>query len=242
MAVKELIELYESPTRPKPRASALQEPSSTSTATLATLAPTPARFLPRYEIPASLEAPSSPSTSGTLGSDTSKLGEVDIAEPDSPLTPYYPSRPFLSRTSKKHSTIRFEAEEEKEELVPHSYPPANQRPRIISTNTATTWSSTRSHIPVPATTVFARNAAPLYLPKLDQYLASLPKPEFLEDLKSKEDPPEMFPPMERLAKSKMSLDDMEANTRRIPFWRNRKTILGSTINIVIGFLVRGVWT
>jgi hypothetical protein len=35
---------------------------------------------------------------------------------------------------------------------------------------------------------------------------------------------------------------MEANARRIPFWRNRKTILGSTINIVIGFLVRGDWT
>jgi hypothetical protein len=34
------------------------------------------------------------------------------------------------------------------------------------------------HRPVPASTLFGRNVAPLYLPKLDKYLSSLPAPEF----------------------------------------------------------------
>jgi hypothetical protein len=88
------------------------------------------------------------------------------------------------------------------------------------------------------------------LPKLDNYIASLPKPEFLEnnrgkgkdkdESKEQETPgdPAMFPPMERLAKSGLSLDDLEANNVKLPFWKNRKTILGSSLNVVIGFLVR----
>lgn len=237
MAVKDLVERYETPTR-RPNASV--QASSRSTATLATLAPTPARFLPHREVRVNAEASSSSSTSTTLASDPpSKFNETDIAELDDHLSPPDDAYPrFLNHNFKRPSAIQFAEDDEREKLIPHSYPPVQKRPRIVSVNTATTWSSTRSHIPIPATTVFARNAAPLYLPRLDNYLSVLPKPRFLEGLEGKDGSPAMFPPMERLIKSGMSLDDMEANAVRIPIWRDRKTLLGATINLVIGFLVR----
>lgn len=47
----------------------------------------------------------------------------------------------------------------------------------------------------------------------------------------------MFPPMDRLQKLGMSLDDLENNAKAIPAWRNRKSILGAILNVSIGFLV-----
>jgi hypothetical protein len=43
--------------------------------------------------------------------------------------------------------------------------------------------------------------------------------------------------MERLEKLGKSLDDLEVNSVVVPFWRDRKTILGSGINAAIGILV-----
>lgn len=91
------------------------------------------------------------------------------------------------------------------------------------------------HKPVPATQVFARGASPLHLPKLDAYLASLPKPPFSSKKTSSK--PSMFAPMDRLAKSAMSLEDLEMNFQIPPWWRNRKTLLGSAVNLVIGLTV-----
>ncbi|KAJ3779177.1 hypothetical protein FB446DRAFT_782719 [Lentinula raphanica] len=101
-----------------------------------------------------------------------------------------------------------------------------------SISSASTLVEHPSHNPVPATKVFARNAPPLYLPKLDAYLASLPRPPFLGEKTSSK--PRMFPPMERLAKSDKSLEDMEMNSQIPPFWRNRKTLLGSAVSLVLG--------
>ncbi|KAF5390251.1 hypothetical protein D9757_002979 [Collybiopsis confluens] len=89
-----------------------------------------------------------------------------------------------------------------------------------------------SHNPVPATQVFDRKAAPLYLPNLDAFLASLPKNPFTAEKHTLK--PRMFPPMDRLAKSHQSLEDMEMNSHIPPFWRNRKTLLGSAVGLVIG--------
>lgn len=280
MAVKELIDLYEpSPSaarRARTSRRASLEPSSTSTAA-SSLPPTPARFISR-ESPAP-EASASSSTAShsrtVVSRPSSKLSSdgaetVDIAEEDVTSSLHHARTPFLDSVLKRPSAIQFADAEEKEKLIPnphaHTYPPQNpfiggksyaNRPTVISTNTATTWSSTRSHIPVPATTVFARNAVPLHLPKLDEYLASLPKPEFLESKRNLKDnldegtgsrprgsgskakavdAPDMFPPMERLVKSGKSLDDLEVNLGTLPFWRNRKTILGASLNVIIGFL------
>lgn len=51
----------------------------------------------------------------------------------------------------------------------------------------------------------------------------------------------MFRPMKQLEKFGKSLDDLEVNSVPAPFWRNRKTILGSAINGIIGVLVRVIF-
>ncbi|KAG7450562.1 uncharacterized protein BT62DRAFT_884109 [Guyanagaster necrorhizus] len=92
---------------------------------------------------------------------------------------------------------------------------------------------TGPHMPVPVTTFFARKAAPLHLPRLDKYLSSLPLPDFLQD-DSKWDKKSMFPPMDRLALTGCSLDDLETNSKVPASWKDRKTILGSAVGIVLG--------
>lgn len=91
------------------------------------------------------------------------------------------------------------------------------------------------HTPVPATVVFSRKAFPLSLPKLDKYLSNLPMPSFSQ---RRHGIIEMFLPMQKLADSGRTIDDFEANSKVAPAWRNRKTILGSAVNIILGFTVR----
>ncbi|KAF9496158.1 hypothetical protein BDN71DRAFT_1482328 [Pleurotus eryngii] len=88
------------------------------------------------------------------------------------------------------------------------------------------------HTPVPATVVFSRKAFPISLPKLDKYLSSLPMPSFSQ---RRHGIIEMFLPMQKLADSGRTIDDFEANSKVAPAWRNRKTILGSAVNIILGF-------
>ncbi|KII93751.1 hypothetical protein PLICRDRAFT_101645 [Plicaturopsis crispa FD-325 SS-3] len=45
----------------------------------------------------------------------------------------------------------------------------------------------------------------------------------------------MFPPMERLAASGKSIEDLETNYIPAPAWRNRNSIFGSLSNILLGF-------
>ncbi|KAJ7487562.1 hypothetical protein B0H11DRAFT_2013877 [Mycena galericulata] len=87
------------------------------------------------------------------------------------------------------------------------------------------------HTPVAATVVFARNAPPLYLPKLDEYLSKVTPPSFSET-KGKE--PTMFPPMEQLAKTGSTIEDLEYNYKIAPWYRNRNTLLGSAVSVVLG--------
>lgn len=83
-------------------------------------------------------------------------------------------------------------------------------------------SSAPAHRPVPAPTLFGRNAAPLHLPKLDKYLSSLPAPGFTKwKGKGKETNVPMFPPMEQLAASGRTIDDLEHNSTIPPGWQNR---------------------
>ncbi|KAJ7038241.1 hypothetical protein C8F04DRAFT_998180 [Mycena alexandri] len=91
---------------------------------------------------------------------------------------------------------------------------------------------TRPHTPIPGTVVFARNAPPISLPRLDAHLSKLRPPRFTET--QSKDPPAMFPPMERLAQSGSTIEDLEANFKPAPWYRNRNTLLGSAVSLVLG--------
>lgn len=132
-----------------------------------------------------------------------------------------------ARTKNRHSDQR---EDDEEVLLQHTYPPSTYNKIIHAGGNA----------PVPATTLFARKAAPLYLPHLDDHLSRLPRPHFVQTHPQGQSKVSMFRPMEQLEKFGKSLDDLEVNSTAAPFWRNRKTILGSAINAIIGILVREV--
>ncbi|KAJ7225550.1 hypothetical protein GGX14DRAFT_421095 [Mycena pura] len=88
-----------------------------------------------------------------------------------------------------------------------------------------------THAPIAATLVFSRNAPPMSLPKLDEHFSKLLPPPFADN-KAKE--PVMFPPMEQLAKSGSTIEDLEYNFKIAPWYRNRNTLLGSAINLILG--------
>lgn len=91
------------------------------------------------------------------------------------------------------------------------------------------------HTPVPAQTIFARNACALSLPKLDEYLASLSPPDFPPVICDSSKT--MFLPMEQLAKAKLSLDDLENNSTVASFWRDRNFIFGRFLSYLLAILV-----
>ena len=100
-------------------------------------------------------------------------------------------------------------------------------------------SSAAVHRPVPAPTLFGRNTLPLYLPKLDKYLSSLPAPEFTKwKGKGKEKNIPMFPPMGQLAASKRTIDDLEHNSTVTPAWRDSNFWFSLANDAVIGVVVR----
>jgi hypothetical protein len=92
------------------------------------------------------------------------------------------------------------------------------------------------HTPIPLATIFSRQSAPLYLPKLDEYTSSLPSPNFPAGHRS-EGGAEMFPPMDRLVKTGLSLEDLETNSVIPPWWKNKKSILGTFANLAFSITV-----
>ncbi|THH34000.1 hypothetical protein EUX98_g138 [Antrodiella citrinella] len=87
-----------------------------------------------------------------------------------------------------------------------------------------------THTPIPASVIFSRSAAPLYLSHLDNFIATLPAPSFpiLEKKGA------MFPPMDRLAATGKTLEDLENNNQVAPYWRNRTSIFGTLTGWVLG--------
>ncbi|KAJ6604613.1 hypothetical protein DFH09DRAFT_1123281 [Mycena vulgaris] len=90
---------------------------------------------------------------------------------------------------------------------------------------------TSPHTPIAATVVFARNAPPLALPRLDEHLSRITPPAFT-DPRGKA--PAMFPPMEQLAKTGSTIENLEYNFKPAPWYRNRNTLLGSAVSLIIG--------
>ncbi|KZT72840.1 hypothetical protein DAEQUDRAFT_704553 [Daedalea quercina L-15889] len=113
----------------------------------------------------------------------------------------------------------------------------SQRQSLSSTTTAVPRAQSGSHTPIPLTTVFSRKAPPLYLPKLDDHIASLPVPSYVaseQTKKSKAPSPTMFPPMQALADSKKTLADLEHNTTLKPGWRKCDSIFSTLLSLTIG--------
>lgn len=130
--------------------------------------------------------------------------------------------------------------EKQELLMENTYPPRSSRSHEYDSAPKSPQRYPKrphhpSHKPVAATVVFSRNAFPLSLPKLDRYLSSLPPP-FLGD--ENEATGAMFPPLDQLANTGRSLDDLESNSTIAPTWRNQTSILNSLTNLFISLLVR----
>lgn len=246
MAVKDLVGLYEASSSSQagstgsPRTATHHRP--TTSLELTSPPPSPARFIRKSEYPRDFEedvtTPRRSSfqrhpllPSGSILSDATRVagGTTDHEGPDS-----------SNRGSfKDHGGTQMSIQSPSSLYKAHTYPPVDAE-TITSHSTTLNDFPTRRHVPnhtpVAATVVFARNAAPLYLPKLDKYLASLPAPSWLQDKENGKDNA-IFPPMHLLEKSGSSLDDLEHNAQ-VPGWRNRKTILGSAVSLVLGLTVR----
>lgn len=104
-----------------------------------------------------------------------------------------------------------------------------------------------SHRAVPAKTVFAPTAPPLHLPKLDEHLSGMSAPSFSSYPKREPVGPgsgkgkskagssaDVFPPMDMLAQTKLSIDDLEHNAVVPPSWRDRNTIFGGLVSAFLG--------
>ncbi|KAI0361534.1 hypothetical protein OH77DRAFT_1545714 [Trametes cingulata] len=112
---------------------------------------------------------------------------------------------------------------------------------IFSSSTTTLVPLTRSsgpHTPIPLSDILARSAAPVSLPKLDEYISTLEMPSFpavdsSSTGKGKGKAPDvaMFPPLERLAGT--TLVDLENNATIPPAWRNRQSIFSGLLNVAL---------
>ena len=96
-----------------------------------------------------------------------------------------------------------------------------------------------THKPIPATTVFSRSAAPLALPDLDNYIASLPGPSFPSFPEAKQSSSSgFFPPLDRLEASGKTLDDLEHNAQVPHWWQNRNKLFGAFTTLSLAITVR----
>lgn len=140
-----------------------------------------------------------------------------------------PSRPFVSLGPPAGSSTSSVT------VVAHT-----QNQSLTSTATAVPGGDTRlgPHTPIPLTTVFSRKAPALYLPRLDNYISSLPIPSYVASEQTKRTPtPNMFPPMQALANTKKTLVDLEHNATIPPSWRNCSGIFSTLLNLTIGITV-----
>ncbi len=94
------------------------------------------------------------------------------------------------------------------------------------------------HSPIAASVVFSRNASPLSFPDLDKNIASLPAPSFPSSVLSAGQDTSIFPPMELLAASGKSLEDLENNSQIPHWWQSRNTLFGAMVSIALSITVR----
>lgn len=187
--------------------------------------------------------PSSSATSGTLTtssrSQDMKLTSVDLSSRKAGSSQ-------LLRESPLHVPPRLRLHHEEvpelaESLIEHSYPPMSSG--LFGTGVILKSPASYSHYlqhhsnnkPIAATVLFGRNTHPLSLPKLDQYFSSLRPPPF--SMKQVDGKGIMFPPLDQLERTGLSLDDLVSNTKVPPLWRDRTSILWTIASFLIDLLV-----
>ena len=266
MAVKDLIKLYEPPTFQRSSRSQVGEADGgheIEDITDPLPPPRPARFIKRSLdlgtndiYPPKLASQILPgpkhsalstnlSSTKTLTKTHDNVSYQLTCEP--PFSPSLPSSRIASLQHAHVPTKVFSLDdsgdgEGSQSLLEHTYPPPESYPDINDSTHKSPHRRQRSlpvHKPIPALVVFSRNAHPLNLPKLDHYLTSFPPSILGRD--DSENPGDMFPPLDQLAKTGLSIDDLEANSTIAPVWKNPASILGSLQNVMIGFLVSPVF-
>ena len=111
------------------------------------------------------------------------------------------------------------------------------RPLSPSSTLVSQYSSV-PHVPIAAKTVFSRGSAPLSLPSLDNYLSSFPAPTFSSfPSHGKQSEETLFPPMDILAATGRTIEELEKNSVIRSWWRDRGSISSSLVNAMIGIMV-----
>ncbi|TBU35329.1 hypothetical protein BD311DRAFT_745975 [Dichomitus squalens] len=110
----------------------------------------------------------------------------------------------------------------------------------LSSSTVTLVQTSRvlgPHTPIPLSQILARNAAPVSLPRLDEYISTLEAPSFpithAANGKGKGKALDIapFPPLEKLKGT--TIADLENNSSVAPAWRNRDTIFSGLLNVAL---------
>ena len=180
--------------------------------------------------------------------DSTQTLDTTLTTPQRPIhdrSPVYSYGPSTSRTSLAPSFSSTLAPSS-EDYIPlrklQSTSPLKEAKSITSRSPPPAY---LDHTPIPAKEVFARNAWPLHLPALDEYLSRIPAPFFsayqrhppptTKKGKAKAVPATLFPPFEMLGKN--SIDELSHNSPIPQFYNDRNYILDSIMNGVLGFAV-----
>ena len=258
MTVKDLVELFEPPTLQRTSRSQLHQVGEADGGQEIELntdplpPPRPARFIkhsqglgtngiPPPELGSQiLPGPHRSALSTNLSSTktlTKTHDNVSNQSISNPPSSQIQTSPPLSRIASFHYE-QVPTGEGPQLSLKHTYPPGESYPDANDSTHRSPRCGRRPfpvHKPVPALIVFSRNAHPLSLPKLDHYLTSVPPSPLGRD--NNDNSGDMFPPLDQLAKTGLSIDDLEANSTIAPVWRNPVSILGSLQNVMIGLLV-----
>jgi hypothetical protein len=180
--------------------------------------------------------------------DSSQSPDTPFTTPQRPIydrSPVYSYGPSTSRTSLAPSFSSTLAQSSEDFIALHKLqptsPPLEGKP-ITSRSPPPPY---LDHMSIPAKDVFARNAWPLHLPALDEYLSRIPAPSFsayqrhppptTKKGKEKDVPATLFPPFEMLGKN--SIDELSHNSPIPQIYNDRNYILDSIMNGVLGFAV-----
>ena len=180
--------------------------------------------------------------------DSTQTLDTTLTTPRRPIhdrSPIYSYGPSTSRTSLAPSFSSTLAQSS-EDYIPLRKLQSTSPPKAAKSITSgSPPPAYLDHVPIPAKDVFARNAWPLHLPALDEYLSRIPAPFFstyqrhppptTKKGKAKAVPATLFPPFEMLGKH--SIDELSHNSPIPRFYNDRNYILDSIMNGVLGFAV-----
>ena len=214
-------------------------------------APRPARFITRQPDPPPASPPYDDETVSTTYSTTTTAvatgvdpESYDVADALGPPKSKLHFRETSGNAKKAKYKEYDPIDEEIDELLAsasstahdHVYPPSTPTFKRL-------WSdiSARPHLghtPVPAIEVFSRQAPPLSLPELDEYISALPIPDFAKHPPSGAgNKPKEFVPMDRLTASGKQVADLIMNGEVAPAWRNRSTYAGVISGLLLDLMV-----